>query len=398
MYQKIQCYDYPTAFSYWGEEEDEAIRRVIRSGQFTCGPEVAAFEREFAAYHGVKHCIMVNSGSSANLIIVAALKELGYIKTGDTALVPAIAWSTTYAPLVQHGLDLALCDVDDTWNLDFYAESFDPQDTKVWVGCSILGNPANLRALKEQADRFGAVLIEDNCESLGASPDDDRVYKPRLCGTYGLMSSSSFFYSHQISAIEGGAILTEDDACADMCRMLRAHGWTRDIRKPQSFDEEYNFEAMGYNVRPVEVHAAIAREQLRKLPKFIEARQHNWMEFEAMVRGLPITMQAPNGDISPFGIPFEVDNPAMRPPLVNALRACGIDCRLPTGGSLRMHTYGVRWQEQETPNADRIHGAGLFLGNAPYDISGKIECAVKVMRQVFAGNYDGTPGSGLRAD
>src|SRR5258708_2564130 len=111
-------YWYPCAFSHWGGEERAAEERVIRSGKRTMGEEVAAFENEFAAYHKMKHAVMVNSGSSANLIVVAALfhKQDNPLKCGDKAIVPALAWSTTYAPLVQHGLELILSDVDGTWN------------------------------------------------------------------------------------------------------------------------------------------------------------------------------------------------------------------------------------------------------------------------------------------
>ena len=157
---------YPTAFSKWGDEEQEAIQRVIASGRFTIGPEVAAFEAEFAAAHNMNYGVMVNSGSSANLIAVASLfhKQDRPLKRADKVLVPALAWSTTYAPLVQHGLDVTLADADETW----CAEPRLLTGARLIIGCSILGNPAHLEQWRHIAIRSGAYFMEDNCESAFA--------------------------------------------------------------------------------------------------------------------------------------------------------------------------------------------------------------------------------------
>ena len=220
-------------------------------------------------------------------------------------------------------------------------------------------------------------MIEDNCESLGAMRNGEQ------CGTTGIMNTFSFYYSHQISAIEGGMILTNNDECARLCRMLRAHGWTRDVKKPETFADEYDFELMGYNVRPLEMHAAIAREQLKKLDRLNLERVNNYVHFETMTEDLPISRPDLNGRIVPFGLHFEVANTQRRADLVQAFRAEGIDCRLPTGGSFRRHVYGAECADQATPVADRIHERGLFIGNAPWPIAEKIDRAVAVMRKVL---------------
>lgn len=373
---------YPTAFSCWGDEEAAAIARVIRSSRFTQGEEVAAFEREFADYHGRKYGVMVNSGSSANLLMVAALKQIGAFKPGDKAIVPAVAWSTTYAPLVQHELDLVVVDVDDTWNAN--PELFrvhPPGAIKVIVACSILGNPAYLAEWQNVADVLGATLIEDNCESLGAV-----TRAGRKTGTFGLMSSASFFWSHQIGAIEGGMVLTDDETCWHYLRMLRAHGWTRDCEawdKPTGFHGEYDFRVMGYNVRGLELHAAIAREQLKKLPTMIMQRTANAGFFSHAIGHLPVIPPLWSGTESPFGIQFEVADGSRRQALADALREAGIDCRLPTGGSFLKHAYGAPWRNQDTPAADRIHDRGMFIGNGPLDLTVQIGRAVEVMRKVL---------------
>jgi CDP-6-deoxy-D-xylo-4-hexulose-3-dehydrase len=365
----------------WGDEERAAIDRILRRGQLTMGAEVATFEREFASYHDRKYAIMVNSGSSANLVAVAALcHRTGSrpIKRGDVALVPALAWSTTYAPIIQHGLDLALMDCDGGWNADVYHPRLDAKNARLVVGCSILGNPANLEAMRTMAGVLDAAFLEDNCESIGARTSDGK-----LCGTFGDLSTFSFFYSHQVSAIEGGAILTDDEELAGLCRILRAHGWTRDVTPPVSFDEEYNFVAFGYNVRPLEMHAAVARCQLRKLDAFTIRRRMNAVLFRKLTADLPIFHPDIDGDPSPFGLHFMVNDHDARNRLAVALRGDGIDCRLPTGGSLTRHPYGARWSAQETPRADAVHDQGMFLGNGPLDLTDQITAAVEVMRRTL---------------
>lgn len=371
-------YDHPTAFWSWGDEEHEAMARVMASGQFTAAHEVKAFEAEFAAFHGRKHAIMVNSGSSANLVAVAALfhKRKNPLKAGDRAIVPAIAWNTTYAPLIQLGLDLVVADVDDTWNArPFNWESM--EGLRLVMGVPILGNPAYSKDWRRVL-AYDAYYIEDACESLGAKDTHGK-----FCGAFGDMATYSFFISHQMAAIEGGMVLTDDEELATLCRMLRAHGWTRDIRKPERFEDEYDFVLPGYNVRPMELHAAIAREQLKKLPAFTQARRLNYAHFAELVEGLPIIMARPNGQMNPFGLHFEMRHAWQRPMVVQALRANGIDCRLPTGGSFTKHPYGARWANQATPRADQIHERGLFIGNAPWPILEKIEKAVQVIKDAL---------------
>lgn len=368
---------FPTAFSHWDDQEWDAIQTVLDSGQLTMGPQVEAFEHELACAHGRKYAVMTNSGSSANLIMIAALFELEMLKRGDTAAVPALAWSTTYAPLVQHGLKLKLIDIGDTWNAKWEGDF--PCDLE--VVCSILGNPAFHG--HQTSSTFGSkpVVIEDNCESLGA-----RIGDMLMCGTMGLMSSLSFFYSHQISAVEGGAVLTDDSDCAAVLKMLRAHGWAKDLNLPTpTFEYEYDFRLFGYNVRPVEMHAAIARVQLRKLSRFIAARQSNLRLFKKLTEGMPIKHQLVSRDShpSPFGLAFMVADGATRYKLAAAFRANGIDCRPPTGGSFRMHHYGQNWSDQSTPQADQVHRCGIFLGNAPYSIDEKVGRAVAVMKEVL---------------
>jgi CDP-6-deoxy-D-xylo-4-hexulose-3-dehydrase len=374
----ITDYEYPTAWSGWDGSEQAAIDRVVCSGKFTSGLEVSLFEAEFAAFHGMKHGIMVNSGSSANLIAVAALFESNEPpQHGDTAIVPAMAWSTSYAPIIQHGLEPLICDIGEDWNAD-PKHIAHITDCSVILACSVLGNPTDETRWAALADDLGAFLICDNCESVGAFTSDNK-----RTGTQGIGNTFSFYYSHQLSAIEGGMILTNNDDYATACRMLAAHGWTRGLRKPRTLEEEFEFHVFGYNVRPVEMHAAIAREQLKKLPARKTARAKNYDHWIEASCDLPIEHPKLNGDPSLFGIHFAVESNAARKALAPALRGAGIDCRPPIGGSFLCQPYGAPWRSQMTPVADDLHYRGLFLGNAPFPIEDLIDRAVSVMRKVL---------------
>ena len=367
-------YDFPTAFSSWrygdGGPESAAIERVLRSNRLTMGQETEAFEAEIAAYHNRRHAIAVNSGSSANLVSVAVAKSSR--PKIDSAIAPAIAWATSYSPLFQCGIEnLTIADVDDSWNASagkkIYLHS-------LIFAVPVLGNTANM--IQWSICSGFSILIEDACESLGAR--DEYGY---LAGTLSDLSTGSGFYSHQLSAIELGWILTDDDELAQLCRLLRNHG--NDGWGSEDFEAAYNFTIFGYNLRPAEINAAVAREQLKRLDEFVEQRRANLTHFTAATAGLPITLPRMVGKPSPFGLAFTCESKESRARLVKALRTASIDCRPPTGGSFTRHPYGAPWRDQPTPNADRIHDTGMFLGNAPFLIPALIDRAVKIMRAVL---------------
>lgn len=375
---------YDLAAPTWGQEELNAMRRVMDSGQFTMGANVAAFEREFAAYFGKTHAIMVNSGSSANLIAVAALcyKKDRPLARGDEVIVPAVSWSTTYHPLQQYGLKLKILDVElDTLNADVSRlEAALTPKTRMIVAVSILGNPAQLDVMRAFADKHGLYLMEDNCESI------DAELGGRKTGTFGDLNTFSFFFSHHISTMEGGMILTDDLELAHLCRSLRAHGWTRDLpadsqlfeKKNDDFYEAYRFILPGYNVRPLELSGAIGREQLKKLPAMTAARRANWDLFRKLFAGDErFILQRENGKSSVFSFTL-ILNPRRnldRKKAFAALKAADIGYRIITGGSLLRHDV-IRHYDYElvagVENASIVHDRGFFVGNHPFDLTPQI--------------------------
>ena len=372
---------YPLAASSWGAEELEAIRRVVDGGRLTMGENVARFEAEFARYHGKRFGIMVNSGSSANLVAVAALfyTKNRPLQRGDEAIVPAISWATTYHPLQQYGLKLRVLDVElDTLNMDTAKlEAALTPRTKLLVGVSILGNPAALDVMRAFADRHCLHFIEDNCESM------DAELGGRKAGTFGHQSTFSFFYSHHITTIEGGMLLTDDEELAHLGKAIRAHGWTRDLpRDSQIFEpttddffEAYRFIVPGYNVRSTEISAAIGLEQLKKLPAMTVARRRNLKLFqELFADDKRFIIQRENGKSSSFSftIILNPDSGADRARVLSALKEADIHYRIITGGNFLRHDVR-KFYDYETVgdigNADTAHDRGFFVGNFPFDLT-----------------------------
>jgi CDP-6-deoxy-D-xylo-4-hexulose-3-dehydrase len=368
---------FPLATTSWDEREYEAINRVIRSGMFSMGSEVAAFEAAFAEAMGSRHAVMVNSGSSANLLIVASLRyhSKQQLPSGGEVIVPAVSWSTTYFPLHQYGMKLKFVDIDrDTlnYNLDALGKAIGPQTCAIMV-VNLLGNPNDFDRLKALIGTRDIVLIEDNCESLGAT------YGGRQTGTFGIAGSYSSFFSHHIATMEGGLAVTDDEELYHIMLSVRAHGWTRNLPKhnlitgtksDDPFEESFRFVLPGYNLRPLEMSGAIGQEQLLKLPMIIEERRKNADLFREEMAAFPqIRMQKEIGESSWFGfsLVLEPDAGIDRKQLVEALRAEGVETRPIVTGNFAKNDMVLRHIDHEIhdtlPNADEIDGRGLFIGN-----------------------------------
>ena len=372
---------YPLAAPTWGSEETDAAKRVIDSGFLTMGENVAKFEQAFANYFSKKYAVMVNSGSSANLISVAALsfKKDVPLQRGDEVIVPAISWSTTYHPLQQYGLKLKIVDVNlDTLNIDVtQLEAALTPKTRMIVAVSILGNPAALDTMRAFADAHNLYFMEDNCESL------DAELNGRKAGTFGDVNTSSFFFSHHISTIEGGMIITDSEEIYHLARCLRAHGWTRDIPKDSpifegsddDFFEAYRFILPGYNVRPHEISGIVGLEQLKKLPNMTVERRKNLRLFQELFGDDDrFIIQQENGKSSAFSFTL-IANPAFnldRREIFAALDQADIGYRIITGGCILRHDV-MRYFDYDivgdVKNANIAHDHGFFVGNHPFDLS-----------------------------
>lgn len=384
---------FPLATSSWEEEEYNAMQRVIASGSFTMGNEVATFEHDFASYVGSRYCVMVNSGSSANLLMVAALfytrnRDLR-LKRGDEIIVPAVSWSTTYYPLYQYGLKIKFVDIDlHTLNYDLsQLESAVTERTRAIMAVNLLGNPNDFAAVKALIGNRNIVLIEDNCESMGAT------FQGRAAGTFGLMGSFSSFFSHHISTMEGGLVVTDDEETYQILLSLRAHGWTRNLPKhnlvcgeksDDPFEESFRFVLPGYNVRPLEIEGAIGIEQVKRLPMLISKRRENGRLLQERLSNHPhLLIQQEIGESSWFGFSLVIrpGSDWTRKYLVSRLGELGFECRPIVAGNFAKNEV-VKYFDSEVhgqlKNADHIDRNGVFIGNHHYPIVEAIEALASV--------------------
>ncbi len=393
----LSDYKYRLATSTWNQAEYDALQRVISSGLFTMGSEVKAFEGLFASYVGSKYCVMVNSGSSANLLMVAALRysqnSALQIKPGDEVIVPAVSWSTTYYPLHQYGLKLKFVDIDiHTLNYDLDAlTAAIGKSTRAIIAVNLLGNPNDFFRIKKIIDTRNILLLEDNCESLGAELNG------RKTGTFGLMGTYSSFFSHHISTMEGGMIVTDDEEMYHLLLSLRAHGWTRNLPKKNlvcatksdnAFDEAFRFVLPGYNLRPLEMSGAVGIEQLKKLPSMIDVRRKNAKSFKSLVSEISwLHTQKEVGNSSWFGFSLIIDpeSRVARQKLIQALNNFGVECRPIVAGNFAKNEV-LRWFDYEIfgslRNADILDRNGLFVGNHHYPLEAELDVLLEALRSV----------------
>jgi CDP-6-deoxy-D-xylo-4-hexulose-3-dehydrase len=343
---------------------------------------------------GSKFALMVNSGSSANLLAVASLtfRSKDPLKPGDEVIVPAVSWSTTYSPLQQYGLKLVFVDINpNTLNIDLdeVSKAITPK-TKAIFCVNLLGNPCNFKEIKEiiKSKNQNISLLEDNCESLGAK------FKDRYAGTYGLISTQSFFYSHHISTMEGGMILTDDEELYQIMLSLRAHGWTRDLPKDNQitepvedpFYDKFRFILPGYNLRPLEMSGALGQEQLKKLPSLIQGRRKNAQVFIDLFKNfdfIDLQSEESYSESSWFGFAIICKDPKDRFPLMQLLESEGVEVRpIVTGNflnneALKYYDYRVA---SELNSAEHIDQCGFFIGNHHYDISQKLQSIATIFK------------------
>lgn len=376
-------YKFPLATATWGQEEQDAMQRVILSGMFTMGLNVQAFEHDFSQYVGSKHCVMVNSGSSAILLMVAALfytknRKLK-LQRGDEVIVPAVSWSTTYFPLYQYGLKIKFVDIDlNTLNFDLdQLEGAVSDKTRAIMAVNLLGNPNDFARIRKIIDDRDIVLVEDNCESMGAK------FQGKYAGTFGVMGGFSSFFSHHISTMEGGLIVTDDDELHHILLSLRAHGWTRNLPKynhvcgtknDDPFEEAFRFVLPGYNLRPLELEGALGVEQTKRLPHLISERRKNGKLLQEVLGQHPeIFIQQEIGESSWFGFSLVVkpSSTLNRKTLLQKLDALGFECRPIVAGNFAKNEV-VKYFDYEIhgnlKNADCIETNGLFIGNHHFPI------------------------------
>jgi len=368
--------------------DSEDIMKMIGNlltENFTMGKQVGEFEKLFADYIGVKHAVMVNSGSSANLIALSVLtnyKCQNKLVPGDEVLVPALCWSTSVFPIIQCNLVPVFVDVDGpTLNVDLVdLEKKITHKTKAIMIVHVLGNCANMQKLMEIAKRYNLILIEDTCESLGSK------YNDKYLGTFGPIGTYSFFYSHHITTMEGGMVVCDDDNYYELMKCLRAHGWTRNLADKEAIqktfpdlDPRFTFVNLGYNLRPMEIQATMGINQLKKLSTKNSNRKINYQKIKDKIekdpRGhfLSFPKESSNADIIWFGVTLFLDESIKLADYLDYLTRNGIENRpIVTGNIVRQPVIKDLYPDlnaRDFPGAEECHFKGLFIGLACTEMS-----------------------------
>ena len=274
----------------FGHEEINAAIDVLLSRNVTMGKNVISFENSFSEKFKYKKSVSCNSGSSANLLAVAALSNLNmknYLKPGDEVIVSALSWSTTVWPLIQLGLVPVIVDINlNTLNIDEkIIQDALSKKTKAIMPVHVYGNPCNMDELLRIAKKNKILIIEDCCEAMGAK------YRGRTVGNFGEIGTFSFYFSHHITTLEGGMCVTNSIDLSERMKILRAHGWLRDIDYPEKYknttlgiDKKFAFVDVGYNFRITELQGAIGLKQLTKLDNFIKKRRQVFLNWESIFK------------------------------------------------------------------------------------------------------------------
>lgn len=385
--------NYSLASSTWDEKELAAIQSVIDSDMYSMNKQVAQYEKDFASFFGSKYALMTSSGSTANLLMIAALffRKDNPLQRGDEIIVPAVSWSTTYFPLQQYGLKVKFVDIDlDTLNIDLdQLENAITDKTRAILTVNLLGNPNDFARINTLIADKDIILLEDNCESMAAT------FENQQAGTFGLMGTFSSFFSHHIATMEGGCVVTNDEEIYHILLCIRAHGWTRNLPKENSltgtksddpFEESFKFVLPGYNVRPLEMSGAIGIEQLKKLPSFIAQRRKNAEYFISLFADHPdFLIQKEIGNSSWFGFSFIIRQGAdvTRKEVVKKLVDNGIECRPIVTGNFLKNKEVLKYFDYEVAgtveNAEYLDQHGLFVGNHQIDLTEQLDLLYKVL-------------------
>lgn len=369
----------------YNNDEILAVMKQMLNGNVVMGEQTKTFETEWTRKYNHNYSTMVNSGSSANLILINLLTSLQSrykLQQGDEILVPSVTWPTTLFPIMQMGLKPVLVDVDPlTFNISLDScKRVLNSKTKAMFIVHLLGNPCNMDNIMEFCDANNLLLLEDCCEATGAKWNDKDV------GTFGVGGTFSFMFAHHMTTIEGGMISVNDHLDNKIVKMLRSHGWARNISevsqkalqvKHNLTDEEFKFSFfdIGYNLRPTELNAVMGIEQLSKIDNFIEIRKKNYIKYwnEMSEWSDYITMQDMAGSphfSSPFAFGFYL-NPEKysnhhRNKLMKYFVDSGVECRTLVAGNLANQPFVDLYYDKigcdsSLLNADIIHQNGMYL-------------------------------------
>jgi CDP-4-dehydro-6-deoxyglucose reductase, E1 len=374
------------------ETKKELNKFITKAEILSFGQECQKFEYNFAKWQGKEYCVFVNSGSSANLALIQALLNLGMLKKGDNVGFSAVTWSTNVMPLIQLGLNSVPIDAElDTLNISSrnLSETLKKYPLKALLITNLLGFCDDINQIKNICNKNKILLLEDNCESLGT------VYKGKKLGNFGLASTFSFYVGHHMSTIEGGAICTDDSRLADMLKLVRAHGWDRNLdfskqtkirnkhKVNSTFYSRYTFYDLGYNFRPTEINGFIGNTQLKYLNEIIKKRNKNFLQIAKVIYKNKnyYSIDFNHIDlISNFAIPIICKSKKIRDELVAKCEG-KIEIRPIVAGDITQQPFYKKHIKIKNKNLNAIiiHNQGFYIGNNPELNQNEIKIIIKIL-------------------
>lgn len=374
---KPQKYWYPLSIATYGVKEILQALDSLCHFRTSMWEKTFEFEARFAQYQNSNSAVMVNSGSSADLLMAFLLTNplKPILARGDEVLIPVVTWPTHIWSVMMAGLKVKLVDVDPTTlNIDMedLERSISPK-TRAIFPVHLMGNPCDMKKIVSLAEKHGLIILEDCCEAFGSQ------YGGKMVGNFGLASSFSFFFSHHMMTMEGGMISCNNEEVADHLRILRAHGWMRNVNTLKfphdncDVDERYKFVGWGFNVRPTDLQAGFGICQLEKLPSFNKTRELLARKFFELLKTnefINFPRVETEAEPSWFALPMMVaeNAPYSRSELTDYLERQGVETRPIVTGNVARHPVASifpEFSEREFPGADQIHSRGFYVGLSP---------------------------------
>ena len=368
------------------KDVDNLIEWLKTYPRLTKGAKTLEFESQFAEWIGTKHAVFVNSGSSANLLMVYALKYLGAL-TNNKIVVPSLSWATDLAPVLQYDIEPVLvdCNLDNlSVDLEHLEEVFKTENPDAMISVSVLGLSPDIDKIVELCDKYNVILIEDNCESQGTK------YKGKRLGNFGLMASFSTYFGHTMSTIEGGMITTNSDEIYNLLLQLRSHGWDRDLSKEKQtqlrdrhnvddFSAFYTFYTPGFNLRSTDLQAVIGIEQLKKVDWMIDQRNRNFKKYISKLKDyIWVPKEIEDSFTASFCIPIIAYSPEQKQRMVKNLMDNNIECRPLICGSMGTQPFYTEiYGRKELPNVSQVDDCGIYVPNHPQLTDSEIDLICK---------------------
>ena len=363
------------------------IKTTKRYTQFT---EVKKFEKKWSQWQNVKYSVFVNSGSSANLAILDLLRDLYNWQPDDEIIVPAVTWITDISSVLQLGLKPVFVDVnleDFSFDYDFLAKKITSKTKAVFI-THLIGFPANIKKIKKIIGNRKIVMIEDCCESYGATINNKKI------GNFGLCSSVSFYWGHHMTTVEGGMICTNDEKIYKLALLKRSHGLARELpiqyhdhykNQYPNIDFNFLFLTTGFNFRNTELNAVLGQLQISKLNQYIKIRNRNHHAFRKILEKYEQYFIIPgNQGVSSFCLPLFLKQPSLKQKLQDFLTKKGIESRPIISGNLLKQPFLKKYINHDRfPNADFIHNNAFYIGNNQFVNKKRLDYFKNCLQQFF---------------